>query len=97
MPEEDTTIAVDIYYFNVKDAYDNEMQSEVRIGVEKWLTEKLSVRAGFYGKSTHTIGVGLRSKPAEGSTAPSMLYQIDYGLLESDGGGTHLLSATVKF
>ena len=96
-PDEDTTIAVDIYYFNVKDVYDQELQSEVRIGAEKWLTDKLSVRAGFYGKSMHTIGVGLRSKPAEGSTAPNMLYQIDYGLLESGGLGTHLLSATVKF
>jgi hypothetical protein len=96
-PDEDTVIAMDIYYFNVKDAYDDEMQSEVRIGVEKWLTDKLSVRAGFYGKSMHAIGLGLRSKPAEGSTAPNMLYHIDYGLLESGGSGTHLLSATVKF
>lgn len=97
MPDKDTTIAMDIYYFNVKDAYDNELQSEVRIGAERWLTDKLSVRAGFYGKSMHTLGFGLRSKPVEGSTSPNMLYQIDYGLLESDGIGTHLLSATVKF
>jgi len=97
MPDKDTIISMDIYYLNIKDVYAHELQSEVRIGAERWLTDKLAIRAGFYGRSFHTIGLGLKSKPAEGSTAPNMLYQIDYGLLESDGDGTHFLSATVKF
>ncbi len=96
-PDEKTIVAMDVYYFNVKNAYDQEGQSEVRIGAERYLTDNLCVRAGFYGKAFHTIGVGLKSKPSEKSTAPKMLYQVDYGLLDGGNFGTHLLSVTMKW
>lgn len=96
-PDEKTIVAMDVYYFNVKDVYAQEHQSEVRIGAERYLTDNLCVRAGFYGKAFHTLGVGLKNKPDEKSTAPKMLYQIDYGLLDSGDVGTHLLSVTLKW
>ncbi|MFH1095939.1 MAG: hypothetical protein ABH886_06110 [Candidatus Desantisbacteria bacterium] len=97
-PDEKTIVDMDVYYFNVKNVYDQEGQSEVRIGAERYLTDNLCVRAGFYGKAFHTLGIGLKSKPSERSTAPKMLYQIDYGLLEGvENAGTHLLSVTLKW
>lgn len=96
-PDGDTIVAMDVYCLNVKNVYDQELQSAVRIGAEKYLTDNLCVRAGFYGQAFHTLGVGLKSKPDEKSTAPKMLYQVDYGLLDSGDAGTHLLSVTLKW
>jgi len=97
-PDEKTILALDIYYFRLKDVYTTDIgegQSEVRIGFERWGTDKIAVRAGLLSKNYHTIGLGLRGELKR--LFPEVKYNLDYALLEGDGGGTHFLSCSVKF
>lgn len=88
-PNEETTIAMDIYYFTLKDATDPNAkgQSDVRMGIEWIANENLALRAGFYGDAFKTMGIGYK----KGN------FQIDYALLTGDDTGTHLVSGTIRF
>jgi hypothetical protein len=97
-PDKKTTVAVDIYNFTLDNAYDKgaEGQSKVRIGVERWCTDEVAIRAGFYGRSFHTIGIGLKGIPGFKDNE-KVNYLFDYALLQDDDGGTHLVSFSAKF
>lgn len=93
-PNENTTIAMDIYYFTLDNAYDEDVkgQSDVRVGVEFLANENWALRAGHYGDAFNTIGFGYKKKG----------FQIDYALLSDfkvpgEGLGTHILSISWKF
>jgi hypothetical protein len=96
-PIQQCIISTEIYCFSVKDVYDRKLQSAVRIGFEQWLTDSIAIRGGILGKEFYTLGFGLKNKPQEGSTAPRLIYQIDYGVLEGSGYGVHVLSVSMKW
>lgn len=87
-PDEKTTIAMDIYYFTLKDADDPEAkgQSDVRMGIEWVANENLALRAGMYGDAFNTIGFGYKKND----------FQIDYALLNGGGRGVHFVSMSWK-
>lgn len=95
-PNKKTIVAMDIYNLTLDNEYDLDAkgQSEVRLGFERWCSDKIAIRAGFYGRSFHTFGIGLNGN-IPGFKGIS--YQIDYALLEGDGSGTHLVSLGAKF
>jgi len=99
-PDEKTILALDVYYFRLKDVYTTDIgegQSEVRIGFEHWCTDRIAVRAGLLSKKYHTIGLGLKGELKK--LSPEVKYDLDYALLEDDDdrGGTHFLSCALKF
>ncbi len=106
-PDTQTIFAVDWYNATLDNIYDADVegQSSVRIGFERWVTPVFAIRAGLYGRGFHTIGFGLRGAPQfkaveiSGMTdRPTKVeFQLDYGLLESSGAGTHLLSFGTRF
>lgn len=106
-PDDKTIFAVDWYNVTLDNIYDEDMEGQtgVRIGFERWVTDGFAIRAGLYGTSFHTIGFGLRGTPhftkveiSGTKEQPSKVeLQLDYGLLESYGAGTHLVSLGVKF
>ncbi len=106
-PDDKTIFAVDWYNVTLDNIYDENMEGQtgVRIGFERWVTDGFAIRAGLYGRGFHTIGFGLRGTPhftrVEISGIKEQIsnveLQLDYGLLESYGAGTHLLSLGVKF
>lgn len=106
-PDNNTIFSIDWYNVTLDDVYEEDMegQSEVRIGFERWLTDEIAIRGGLYGQSFHTIGFSYRKKPTFTHIEISGMkqkesnveLQFDYGLLESYGLGTHLVSLTFKF
>ncbi|MEW6097545.1 MAG: hypothetical protein AB1567_13690 [bacterium] len=106
-PDDKTILSIDWYHFILDNLYDEDMegQSSVRVGFERWVTEWFAVRAGLYGKGFHTIGFGLRGSPHFTKVEISGMkeqvskveLQLDYGILESYGAGTHLVSLGIKF
>jgi len=106
-PNDKTIFAVDWYNVTLDNLYDEDMEGQtgVRIGFERWVTDGFAIRAGLYGRGFHTIGFGLKGKPqftkveiSGMEKQPSNLeLQLDYGLLESYGAGTHLVSLGLKF
>ncbi|MEW6097546.1 MAG: hypothetical protein AB1567_13695 [bacterium] len=98
-PDEKTIFAIDVYYFRLKDVYTTDIgegQSEVRIGFERWCTDKIAIRAGLLSKYYHTIGFGLKGIELK-KLFKDVKYDMDYALLESYGEGTHFLSCTARF
>jgi len=93
-PDPTTIIALDIYYFTLANVGED-WQSEVRVGIEKWIADNLALRAGFYGWDFQTLGAGYRWEMA------GFQLQIDYALLASNPvygvAGTHMLSVGAKF
>lgn len=106
-PDDKTIFAVDWYNVTLDNIYDKDMEGQtgVRIGFERWVTDGFAIRAGLYGRGFHTIGFGLRGTPHFTKVEISGMkeqvskveLQLDYGLLESCGAGTHLVSLGVKF
>ena len=99
-PNEKTIFAIECYNYTQEDVYTTKIgkgQSEVRIGFERWCTDKIAVRAGLLSKYYHTIGLGVREVELK-KLFPNVAFDIDYALLEEVGGvGTHFLSCTAKF
>jgi len=106
-PDDKTIFAVDWYDVTLDNIYDEDIEGQtgVRIGFERWVIDGLAIRAGLYGRGFHTIGFGLKGTPqftkveiSGSKEQPSHIeLQLDYGLLESDGAGTHLVSLGIKF
>ncbi|MDI6735661.1 MAG: hypothetical protein QME42_05635 [bacterium] len=99
-PDEKTIFAIECYNPTLEDIYNpasfKKGQSEVRIGFERWCTDKIAVRAGLLSKYYHTIGVGVREIGLK-KLFPELAFDLDYALLEGHGMGTHFLSCTAKF
>lgn len=96
-PDDKTIFALDLYNLTLDDVYDvdKEGQTQVRIGVERYIIDGLAIRAGLYGKAFHTIGLGIRSQQA--SSVKNMELKLDYALMESYLAGTHLLSLNISW
>ncbi len=98
-PDKKTIFAIECYNHILEDVYTTKIgkgQSEVRIGFERWCTDKIAVRAGLLSKYYHTIGFGVREVELK-KFFPEIAFDIDYALLEGHGMGTHFLSCTAKF
>lgn len=85
-PDDKTIIAIDLYDIdNINNWYsedeDDRDQSSVRLGFEKWVLPNFAIRAG-YGTEFHSAGFGIKIKNT----------RFDYGLMERQGLGFHIVS-----
>lgn len=78
------TVAASIY--DATDEAGMDMSDRLRLGFEKELNDKFTIRAGRYGENT-TAGAGYKVGN----------YQFDYAFLGDDLGDTHELGITYKF
>ncbi len=92
--EEKTQISLDIHGLTEKDWYaEDAKQSQIRIGLEHWITPLFAIRAGFAGGDYLSIGLGykseigaktlpqLRGQKVETREQMYKFLEVDYGLI----------------